>query len=83
MVAKPFECGIADHPDAAGACNENRGFEDSAFLHPMCASHVAIAISCKETSENGASIVLAAREYGRDARANRPLSAYQRTVAGY
>jgi hypothetical protein len=43
---------------------------------------IAVAVSCEEAREHGASVRLAARKYGSDAGANRPLPADQRTVAG-
>ena len=81
MIGKPFERRVAHDADAASASDEDRRFENAAFLHPMRAGHVAVAVSCEEARENGASVSLAARKYGSDAGANRPLSADQRTVA--
>jgi hypothetical protein len=82
MIGKSFERRIAHDADAASTSDEYRRFENAAFVHPMRTGHVAVAISCEEAREHSASVSLAARKYGSDAGANRPLPANQRTVAG-
>ena len=45
MLDHPLDCGIANDADAEGVGDQDWSFEDTVFVYPVRAGHVAIAVA--------------------------------------
>ena len=45
VLDHPLDCGIANDADAEGVGDQDWSFEDTVFVYPVRAGHVAIAVA--------------------------------------